>query len=83
LIISAISAPFLYINSLKNKSWLILFIGILISVLIELFAIKTDRWRYDELMPIIPLLNIGLTPTLQLGLLGYLSFWLVELRGKK
>jgi len=29
---------------------------------------------YNELMPIIPILNVGLSPTIQLGLTGYLAY---------
>ncbi len=35
LIITAISLPFIYFAFLKNKSWLIIFIGIIISIIIE------------------------------------------------
>src|SRR3990167_3437728 len=56
---------------------IIIFIGIVVAILIELHALRTERWVYNEYMPIIPILFVGLTPTIQLGLLGYLSYWLV------
>ena len=77
IIITFLSFPFVFIAKLRNKSWLIIFAGILISIFIELYALRTGRWAYNEYMPIIPILSVGLTPTIQLGLLGYLSYWLV------
>src|SRR3989344_2342210 len=75
VIITILSLPFIFIPSLKGKSWLIIFVGVLISIFIELYALDTGRWAYNEYMPIIPILSIGLTPTIQLGLLGYLSYF--------
>lgn len=77
IIITILCFPFLKFLSLKNKSWLIVFFGIFIAILIELFALSTGRWAYNEYMPIIPVLRVGLTPTIQLGFLGYLSYLLV------
>ena len=74
IIITLISIPFLYFSFLKKNIWLIFIIGTIISILNELYGLKTDHWAYNDLMPIIPIIKTGLTPTLQLGLLGYLSF---------
>ena len=75
VIITILSLPFMFVPSLKGKSWLIIFVGVLIAIVIELYALNTGRWAYNEYMPIIPILSIGLTPTIQLGLLGYLSYF--------
>ena len=77
LIITAISLPFIYFAFLKNKSWLIIFIGIIISIFIERYALNTGRWSYNQYMPLIPLLSVGLTPAIQLGFLGFLSYRIV------
>lgn len=77
LIIALISFPFVFIPRLRGKSWLIIFIGVLVAIFIELWALNTGRWAYDGYMPIIPILGVGLTPTVQLGLLGYLSYLIV------
>jgi|SRR3989344_1177078 len=77
IIITFLSFPFVFIAKLRNKNWIIIFIGIVVAILIELHALRTERWVYNEYMPIIPILFVGLTPTIQLGLLGYLSYWLV------
>lgn len=78
LIIILVTLPFIFYSSFKNKDWLIVFIGIIISLGIEYYALSTHRWAYNSLMPIIPFLGIGLTPTIQLGLLGYISFKISE-----
>jgi hypothetical protein len=74
VMITAICLPFLFISGLKKYDWLIILIGIIISVGIELWALSTGRWMYNDLMPIIPMFSVGLTPTIQLGLLGFISF---------
>ncbi len=76
IIITLLSLPFVFIAKLKNKSWIIIFVGVVVAIGIELFALRTGRWVYNEYMPLIPILSIGLTPTVQLGLLGYISFYL-------
>ncbi|HBB65511.1 MAG TPA: hypothetical protein DCZ84_02675 [Candidatus Vogelbacteria bacterium] len=75
IIIILLTLPFVLVASLRKRSWLIIPIGVLISICIELYALNTGRWAYNEYMPIIPILSVGLTPTIQLGLLGYLSYF--------
>jgi hypothetical protein len=70
--------PFVIFPNLKNKAWLIIILGFITSISIEYYALGTGRWAYNSLMPLVPFLQIGLTPTIQLGLLGYLSFLLTE-----
>ncbi len=65
--------PFLFLPWFKDKYWMITIIGLIVAISIEWAALSTGRWAYNEYMPIIPILGIGLTPTLQLGILGYLS----------
>ncbi len=78
LMITLIVLPFLYWPRFKKKSWLIIPIGIVVAVGIEWWALRTGRWSYNHWMPIIPLLSVGLTPALQLGILGYLSYRLAS-----
>ncbi|MBU6427312.1 hypothetical protein KGQ27_03735 [Patescibacteria group bacterium] len=80
VIISLMSLPFVLIPSLKGKSWIIIFIGILFAVFIELYALNTGRWAYNGYMPLIPILGVGLTPVIQLGLLGYISYRFVVIK---
>ncbi len=73
-LITLILIQFIYLESLKNKSWLIVVVGAVIAVLNEWYGLGTNRWMYNALMPILPIIHVGLTPTLQLGLLGYTTF---------
>ncbi|HCC05571.1 TPA: hypothetical protein DEP58_04735 [Patescibacteria group bacterium] len=72
IVITLLLLPFLFFSFLENKKWLILLIGILIAVVNEWYGLTTSRWVYNSLMPIVPFIEVGLTPMLQLGLLGYL-----------
>lgn len=74
LIIILVILPFLYLSFFKKRAWLIIVIGIIIGISIEWVALYFKIWMYNQYMPIIPYLEVGLTPTIQLGLLGYLSF---------
>lgn len=56
---------------------LIFFAGVIIAVIIERIALTNGLWGYTALMPKIPFLNIGLSPTIQLGLTGYFVYKLV------
>lgn len=73
-----IALPFILYPVLRKWDWLIIIAGFILSIAIEYYALSTGRWAYNSFMPIIPFLQIGLTPTIQLGLLGYLSFKLEE-----
>ncbi len=70
--------PFIVFPTLKNKDWLVVILGFIISISIEYYALSTGRWAYNSMMPIIPFLGVGLTPTIQLGILGYISIRLEE-----
>jgi len=72
VVITWLLLPFLFLPFLKNKQWFILLIGTLIAVVNEWYGLTTSRWAYNSLMPIVPFFEVGLTPMLQLGLLGYL-----------
>ena len=74
VIITLISIPFLYLSFFKNKNWMIIFIGFIIALSIEWYALDTGRCIYKAYMPIIPILNVGLTPIVQLALLSYISY---------
>ncbi len=82
LIITILSVLFLKQSFFQKHSWIIIFVGILISIFIEWFALATGMWVYNSYMPILPFLGTGLTPTIQLGLLGYLSLKLEKIVDK-
>ena len=72
VIITAVAAVFLSSAYLRSRLWLAFVIGIAIAVAIERFSLVAQRWAYSELMPVIPMLETGLVPTVQLGLLTWL-----------
>ena len=74
IMITIITIPFIFVPFLSKRKWLIIIVGVILSISIEWWALSTGRWAYNAYMPLIPLLSVGLTPTIQLGLLGYISF---------
>ena len=79
VLITIIGLIFILIPYLRARIWLSMVIGIVAAVVIELQALALGKCAYTASMPIIPFLNIGLTPTIQLGLLSYLIFKLLKL----
>ena len=74
LFLTALSIPFFRIPQLSKHPWLILPVGIIAAVSLEMFALTTGRWEYNSLMPLVPYLHVGFTPTIQLGILGYIAY---------
>lgn len=50
-------------------------LGAAIAVVLEHAALAAEAWSYSDGMPLIPLLEVGLWPTLQLTLLVPLALW--------
>lgn len=69
--ITLVSWGFLIFSPLQKRLWLAFIVGLVFALGLELFALKTGRWAYNSLMPIIPIMKVGLSPTLQLGLINY------------
>lgn len=57
-------------------------IGIVLTIVIERLALRSSwsgwGWRYSEAMPLVPWLEIGLTPLLQWLTLPVVTLWLVR-----
>ena len=51
---------------------------LIVAACIEWYWLRAGRWAYNDLMPIIPILKLGLTPVIQLAILGMLSLKIVE-----
>ena len=77
LIILALSAAARLNPFLKARFWIVAGSGLMAAIILERWAIKEGRWAYNGLMPVLPYLATGLTPTVQLGLLGALSYRLI------
>lgn len=56
-----------------HRTWLLPSALTFFAIGLEMWALTTGRWIYTDVMPIIPFLSVGFTPTIQLGLLGYFS----------
>lgn len=64
---------------LKVKLWqygLLAFIGGVLAVWFEKWALAGEQWSYTNEMPVVPVLDVGLLPLLQLMLLPGLTFYL-------
>lgn len=57
---------------------LVTILGFIFSVVVEKYALATGRWGYSELMPIIPFIEVGLSPVLQLTILVPLSAYITR-----
>ena len=54
-----------FVNPSRRATAAYIATGVLITVLFEWYAVWEGRWGYSDLMPIIPLLRVGLSPVLQ------------------
>lgn len=73
IFITTVSVFFLIVPFLQKRLWIAVLFWVLLAVGIELWALETNRWAYNSFMPVLPFLGVGLTPTIQLGILGYIS----------
>lgn len=78
VIITLIALPFIASSRIRPWAWLMIPLGIAVSIIIEMHALPAGRWAYSAMMPLVPLVGTGWTPTIQLGLLGYLSYRMTE-----
>ena len=61
----------------KRKHYLVFgLLGAAAATIIELRAIASGYWAYADLMPVIPVLGVGLWPFLQLTLLVPAALWI-------
>lgn len=83
IFITFLGILFLKVSYFRNRKWYALIFGFVVALIVEKYALATGRWAYNDLMPIIPMLNTGLTPTIQLGLLSFIIFKIVGLNEEK
>jgi len=74
LFITAMSIFFVNFSYLSSHLWWAIIFGFIASWLLEKYALKNNRWKYKDSMPIIPILKTGLTPTVQIGLIAWLVY---------
>ena len=73
---------------LQRKGWIcasrrshkivIAVVAVILAYLIELNALWMQKWSYSALMPIIPLLHVGLSPLIQLPITTLLTLYLAK-----
>ncbi len=80
VITTAAAFLFFYVRPFRARAWLVVLALVLFAILLELFALSTGRWAYNELMPKVPFLGVGLTPTVQLAFLWRLSLLFAKSR---
>jgi hypothetical protein len=67
-----------------DRLTVLLLAGTVIAVTIEVHATNTGRWSYSSYMPLIPPLDVGLSPVLQMLLLPALSIkWARRIRSRQ
>lgn len=50
---------------------------LLIAVLIEKVSLSLGLWTYSNQMPMVPILNVGLTPFVQLAITGGIAYYFI------
>jgi hypothetical protein len=61
----------------KTLGFVILW-ALVVQIGIEIGALATGRWAYNSRMPVIPVLQVGLTPAIQMPLLMIPTLWLAQ-----
>ena len=63
----------------RSAMWVLLVAtGAISATVVERFAIATGRWAYNELMPVLPLVNVGLWPVVQTSVLPVLTLYVTS-----
>ena len=76
-LMSAIKQTYDWMHSTAASDYLTLVaLGFLIALFVEYKSIVLERWHYLPDMPIIPILNVGLSPVLEMSILLPLSVFL-------
>lgn len=67
-----------FVKENKSKYFIASLLGLIIAIVIERYALATQRWAYNNLMPVIPLLKVGLSPILQMIILPPITILFLE-----
>ena len=78
IIITVFLLPAMMRDFSRKYFWSAICIAVLFAIGLERFALETSRWAYTDAMPIVPIIHTGLTPTIQLGFLVWLSGTIVS-----
>ncbi|MCR4285708.1 MAG: hypothetical protein NUW00_02305 [Candidatus Kaiserbacteria bacterium] len=72
LILSIFTALWWYVPLLKRHYTFVIPLGLITAFVIEKYALEVGRWAYAPAMPIVPFLNVGLSPMVQLATTGFI-----------
>lgn len=50
--------------------------GFVCAAFVEWFALSTGMWSYNQRMPVLPVLGVGISPLIQLMFLTLATYWL-------
>ncbi len=67
----------------RNSAWRLSAVaafGAVSAVAVERVALADGRWTYNALMPIVPIVDVGLWPVAQMTILPVLTVWLARAR---
>ena len=79
LLIALIKKDFYWLQNIQVNDYVALtLMGFFIALFVEYKALFFERWFYLDAMPIIPFLNVGLSPVLQMTLLLPLTMYLTH-----
>jgi hypothetical protein len=54
-------------------------LGLTTAVVVERLALASGRWTYNSLMPLIPIVRVGLWPVAQMTVLPVITVWLARI----
>ena len=77
ILITLFGLLFLYSLYFRQRIWWSIIFGVVVAVLIEVTALHYGLWGYKASMALVPWLGVGITPTIQLGLLSFITYSLV------
>lgn len=79
LVMAVLKREFFWLKRVNIIDYfLVILISLGVAVWIEIIALSTGRWSYNELMPIVPVLGVGLTPFVQLAIISIVVFYILK-----
>ncbi len=70
-ILAGFVAVWYFFAIFRRNLWLVIPLALLVAVVIEKYALATERWAYTSNMPLVPYLEVGVSPLLQLVVTGF------------
>ena len=67
-----------YVRMSRSRWVAMLTAGLAVGVLVEWLGLRMQRWIYADTMPLIPGVQVGLVPILQMLVLPPLIFWVAR-----